>query len=139
MVGHVCSPSLNPRNKGRCDCGKKIPAREPFSAPEKRFRPRDLESEREWLRQAARGLCDPDEAMVQAEIRSTRLAGQYVSDPMMVRTDMDRGREGQEEALDGINHVRWWLEDNVGHPLAQKRLRALQYFLLAFNELAEDE
>lgn len=124
-----CIHSPHPRKDTRClKCDAEIPPT---------VRDRNPEVERDIIEQAARGILDPTELLERMDTRAASLSSEYVRDAGSVALDRDRPREVREEAEDAFNHARWWLEDHLEHPRAQKRsasLRLLAEFYVAWGE-----
>lgn len=105
-----------------------------------RTRPRDLESEGQLIRDAAKGVTDPEPLIAFAQGRANKLSGPYVPDPMLVRTDVNQPREIREELADGANRLVWWLQDQpeLGRS-ADRRRAALRHLVIAYDLIASDE
>lgn len=132
MSVHTCFESLDPRHAGYCACGKRM---EETPRP----RRRDIDLEREITQQAAKGYVDPERIIALSEYRAEALSGEYVDDPMLIQPGRDRLKDGREEALDARNHLVWWLCENIGDERGPRILRALTYFMLAFQELENED
>lgn len=99
-------------------------------------RPRNVELEREFTREAARGVCDPSALIQYAEARAgqRREYGQTT----LVLGGRDLLQEARAELADGRNYLVWWLEDHVGDDQAPDVLIALRFLALAYDRLLED-
>lgn len=131
--GAPCEEAANPRRAGHCfRCDGPV-------APKPEPRPRNLELEREIIRHAARGLCDPSRLIQHAEARTGgSLACQYVADPMTV-APRDHLREAREELPDAAIRLAWWLEENPGHDAAERVLDSLRSICVAYDRLTEED
>lgn len=101
------------------------------------MRQRNLAFERDITHHAARGLVDPNPLIAFAEARARGLSGEYVPDPMLIAPGRDRARDVREEIADARNHLVWWLEENLEHPTAPRKLRVLQLLCVAYTELQD--
>jgi hypothetical protein len=100
-------------------------------------RRRSIQFEREATKEAARGYCDPLPIVEFSETRITRLSGEYVPDPMLVKVGRDKRRDAKEELADCRNYLVWWLEENMGDDDAPGVLLSLTHVLLAYDALCQ--
>lgn len=133
-VGHAeCREHPNHRYKdGRCwHCHRDLT---PTPSPR-----RNPILERQVVEHACRGVLHEPGVLEHAQTRSNALCGQYVSDPMEIKPDLNRDLEGREEAADGVNHVLFQLQSHLDAPGDDHRLNAIRYFALAWEELRKAE
>lgn len=92
---------------------------------------RNLAWEREMLIEAGRGVVYESaiELANLAEIRSTRLHGEYVEDPMLIRLGVDRPREAIEEIADCVNHVLFGISAVEPDELTDGEMREMMQVL----------
>lgn len=100
---------------------------------------RNLILEEQVVRHACRGVLHDPGVLEHSQTRAKALSGQYVSDPMEIRPDLNRDLEGREEAADGVNHVLFQLQCHLDCPGDEHRLMAIRYFALAWDELKKAE
>ena len=127
--------SLNPRNEGKCArCSFVLP-------PELETRWRNLDIERQFTRDAAKGAVDPTRLIEFSEARAQALSGKYVVDPMMIVRGRDRLRDMREEIADFRNHGVWWQEDNLGtdDDLEHRVQMAQRHAAIAYELLLEED
>lgn len=100
---------------------------------------RNLEAERSWLIESARGVVvESAEALAElSELRSIKLAGQYVSDPMTILIGIDQAKEAIDEIADTVNRVRFlmqeesdWTEGEMDELMSVLRWQAKSYDVL---------
>ena len=100
---------------------------------------RSLRIERQFVEEAARGVCDPSALIEHAQMRALHLSGEYVIDPMTIRPKVDRKRERREELVDFVNHC---LFDAEEHPEDMELWQELQILVrgaaLLYDRLLED-
>jgi hypothetical protein len=129
----------NPRHRGWCvRCGKAVDEHSRIRMH------RDRRFENEIVRELCEGLkIDWQLLNTYAGRRADRAEREYGRDfPDIVNRNM--AREGADEAADGVNYPRWWLDAyNRGlipedeHWKAQHFEAALKYSALAFHEFAQ--
>ena len=107
MPQHTCREGDDPRRAGYCACGLRMPEQ-----PTDRLRNLDLE--REFTHDAAKGIANAEPLIEFAETRAISLSRKYVSDPMRVLLGRKRLRDMREELADCRNHGVWWQEENLG-------------------------
>jgi hypothetical protein len=101
-------------------------------------RHRNIESEREVTREAARGVVDPSALIEFSEVRAFSLSGEYVEDAMLVALGRDRLRDAKEEISDCRNHLVWHIQENPGMEKSHDALLALRHMCLAYDLLIRD-
>ena len=100
---------------------------------------RNLDLEREIVREASRGVVDSTHLIEHAQRRSVQLSDEYVSNPLDIAPGKDRLREAREEALDGVNHCLFWLqEQDYEDEHRDDVMVSLRFFALAYDRLLED-
>lgn len=127
-----CIPSLNPRHNDCCRCSHSLAS---TVSARPATRPRDLERERLITREASSAFIDPSALIYHAERRAQVLCGEYVDDPLLVRTDRDRLRDVREELEDARNHLVWHLEDHPDDGRATDLLEALRGIVWVYQKL----
>lgn len=129
MGGADCAESADPRHAGHCyRCNCEIPR-----GPEPIFR--NLELEREIVREATRGAVDPSRLIDHCQIRADRLSGEYVSHGSLIKPGVDRPKEAREEAPDGINHLLFHIQEHPDDPANEDYLIAIRFFGLAYERI----
>lgn len=99
-------------------------------------RRRNIQFERDITHHCARGVVDPAELIEHAEARAGgHLSSEYVTDPMLVRTDVDEIHDASEELADARNRLVWWLEHNLNDPTVHFKQNALRHIILAYQQL----
>lgn len=66
--------------------------------------------EAEYLRHAAKGVCDPEPLIEHAQARAMRQSSEYVRDPLTIRAGVDWLAEARSELADSPNYLVWWLQ-----------------------------
>lgn len=133
---HECQRSTNPRYQNTCQqCGRVMPNTE---GPTRR---RNVELEREFTREAAKGIVDPTALIEFSEARIMRLCGKYVDDPAYVRMGRDRLHDMREELSDCRNHGVFWQEENIGVDEDQERrvAQAQRHVAIAYDLLLDED
>lgn len=135
MGGADCVEGADPRGAGHCfRCGDPLPRKpEPIR--------RNLELEREIVREATRGAVDPSHLIDLCHIRAERLSGEYVSHGSLIKPGVDRLHEAALEAVDGVNHCLFDLQDPEHFEDEERRhnlLIAIRFFALAYDRLLAD-
>ena len=138
-TGALCAEGTDPRFDGHCfRCAQPIAATpQPVTIlPPIR---RNLDLEREIVREASRGVVDSTHLIEHAQRRSVQFSDEYVSNPLDIAPGKDRLREAREEALDGVNHCLFWLqEQDYEDDRRDDVMVSLRFFALAYDRLLED-
>lgn len=96
---------------------------------------RTLQLEETIVREASRGYVDPDRLIGHAQARARRLSGEYVDDWRHIQPGMDRPRGAMEEAVDGVNHLTFHIQEHPDDPANPEYLLAVQDFARAYERI----
>ena len=129
-----CTVYIKPSNPRHASCLRCSRAPETHPKAKPTTRPRDVASEREITREAARGVVDPEPLIAFSEVRISEHSHQYVKDSMLVSL-RNHIREATEEAADLRNYLVWFIQENEGTEDAHDAFLALRHLLLAYDLL----
>lgn len=123
-----CAPSLNPIKQSRCVRCDSVVTRPEATR-------RNLELEREIVKQACKGKIDPNGLIEHSETRCERLSGQYTKDPMFIQPGRNLRKDGREEAVDGVNYCKFVLQEEPNAEDADFLMEAIGHFAMAYDLL----